>query len=127
MHFINLWGVIDKYWRTFINRLRGLTIFPKNELNKRAKIPFRAPLIITACLRYQKHDKVPRDEQFATTACALMAMQQAAFAQGLGAIWRTGWPAQSDYVREQFKCSEDDEIVGFLYIGTPAVPTPIKP
>ena len=105
---------------------RDLTIFPKNELNKRAK-SHSGTTLITACLRYQKHDKVPRDEQFATTACALMAMQQAAFAQGLEAIWRTGWPAQSDYVREQFKCSEDDECVGFLYVGTPAVPTPIKP
>ena len=104
-----------------------LNDFSEERVEQAGQIPFRAPLIITACLRYQKHDKVPRDEQFATTACALMAMQQAAFAQGLGAIWRTGWPAQSDYVREQFKCSEDDEIVGFLYIGTPAVPTPIKP
>ena len=56
-----------------------------------------------------------------------MAMQQACFALGLGAIWRTGWLAEDDYVQEQLGLGADDDIVGFLYIGTPAVPTPIKP
>ncbi|RUO81345.1 NAD(P)H nitroreductase [Idiomarina tyrosinivorans] len=96
-------------------------------VERAGQIPFRAPLVIACCLQYRAHDKVPRNEQLCSAACATMAMQQAAFAQGLGAIWRTGWMAEDDYVREQLECGDDDEIVGFLYIGTPAVPTPIKP
>lgn len=91
------------------------------------QLPKRAPMVIAVCLRWSEHDKVPRDEQFATAACATLLLQQAAFAQGLGAIWRTGWFAEDSYVMEQLECSEDDAIVGFLYVGTPAVTTPVKP
>lgn len=104
-----------------------LNEFADEQVERAGQIPFRAPLIIASILRHQPHDKVPWQEQFASVACATMAMQQACFAQGLGAIWRTGWLAEDDYVREQLGCQEDDEIVGFLYIGTPAVPTPVKP
>ncbi|WP_404399230.1 nitroreductase family protein [Idiomarina seosinensis] len=104
-----------------------LNNFSEQRIEQAGQLPFRAPLIIASCLRYVDNDKVPRNEQLACVACATMAMQQACFAQDLGAIWRTGWLAEDDYVREQLGCHEDDEIVGFLYIGTPAVPTPIKP
>lgn len=104
-----------------------LNDFSDERIEQAGQIPYRAPLIIASCLRYIEHEKVPRNEQFASAACATMAMQQACFAMGLGAIWRTGWLAEDDYVREQLGCRVDDEIVGFLYIGTPAVPTPVKP
>lgn len=105
-------------------QLKGLS----DERTEQArKAPFRAPTIIVSCLRHQPHDKVPWQEQLATVASATMAMQQASFAQNLGAIWRTGWLAEDDFVRQRLGCTEDDEIVAFLYIGTPAVPTPIKP
>lgn len=96
-------------------------------VNHAAQLPFRAPLIIVAVMQHQAHDKVPRVEQICSAAAAVMAMQQACFAQGLGAIWRTGWLAQDDLVRSEFDLAEADELVGFLYVGTPAVPTPIKP
>lgn len=104
-----------------------LNDFSDERIEQAGQIPYRAPMIIATCLRYVANEKVPRHEQFATVACATMAMQQACFAMGLGAIWRTGWLAEDDYVREQLGCDTDDEIVGFLYIGTPAVPTPVKP
>jgi nitroreductase len=104
-----------------------LNNFSNERVEQAGQIPFRAPMIIATCLRYVDNEKVPRHEQYATVACATMAMQQACFAMGLGAIWRTGWLAEDDYVREQLGCSVDDEVVGFLYVGTPAVPTPVKP
>ena len=99
----------------------------EDEISKAQQQPMRAPLIIAVCTRYQAHDKVPAFEQLCSAACAAMAMQQAAFAQDLGAIWRTGWLAQDDYVNAALGCQGDDHVIGFLYIGTPAVPTPIKP
>ena len=73
-----------------------------------------------------KSQKVPRQEQYASAACAMMAMQQMAFALGLGAVWRTGVYAESDHMKEALGIALTDDIVGFLYVGTPAVPTPIK-
>ncbi|WP_417658360.1 nitroreductase family protein [Pseudidiomarina sp.] len=92
-----------------------------------SQLPLRAPLVIAVAMKYQPHDKVPRDEQLASAACTALLMQQAAFAQGLGAIWRTGWFAEDEQVKAELGLSPDDAIVGFLYVGTPAVPTPIKP
>ncbi|MFC0444782.1 nitroreductase family protein [Pseudidiomarina halophila] len=92
-----------------------------------SQLPLRAPMVIVCLLDYQPHDKVPRDEQFASAACATLLMQQASFAQNLGAIWRTGWFAEDPQVLREIGGKSDDAIVGFLYVGTPAVPTPIKP
>lgn len=92
-----------------------------------SQLPLRAPMVVVVAMKYQAHEKVPRDEQFASAACAALLIQQAAFAQGLGAIWRTGWFAEDTEVKSQLGLGTADAIVGFLYIGTPAVPTPIKP
>ncbi|MFT4940266.1 MAG: nitroreductase [Paraglaciecola sp.] len=54
-------------------------------------------------------------------------MQMAALAQGYGGVWRTGSYAQNDYVKEAFELSEGDEIIGFLYLGTPVTKTMPKP
>lgn len=92
-----------------------------------SQLPLRAPMVIACLLDYKVHDKVPRDEQFASAACATLLMQQAAFAQNLGAIWRTGWFAEDKQVLDALGAKAGDAIAGFLYVGTPAVPTPIKP
>lgn len=47
-----------------------------------------------------------------------MAMQQAAFAQGLAGVWRTGTYAQDDYVKQALNLAPEDELVGFLYLGS---------
>ena len=125
--FIEFLGADRKILADIYQQAARFNDFSDERVEQAGQIPFRAPLIIASCQRYVDNDKVPRHEQFASVACATMAMQQACFAQGLGAIWRTGWLAEDDYVREQLGCGPDDEIVGFLYIGTPAVPTPIKP
>lgn len=92
-----------------------------------AELPLRAPLIITCVTHYQNAPKVPLHEQYASAACATMAMQQMAFSLGYGAIWRTGPYAESATVAQGLGLAANDQIVAFLYVGTPAVPTPIKP
>lgn len=104
--------------------LEGLS---EAEQTRAAQLPLRSPCLIVVTTRYCDEPKVPRQEQLASAACATMAMQQMAFAQGLGAIWRTGIYAESDHMKEALGISIDNDIVGFLYVGTPAVPTPIKP
>lgn len=87
---------------------------------KAPTMPFRAPLIITVVAKVKEHPKVPALEQKLAAGCAVMAMQQAALALGYGGIWRTGAFALDPYVKQAFDANEQDEIVGFLYLGTPA-------
>ena len=92
-----------------------------NDLLERARqLPLRAPMVIVCIAKAVEHAKVPLIEQQQSAACAVMAMQQAAFAQGFGGIWRTGAYAQLDFVKQALQLGEDDEIVGFLYLGTPS-------
>lgn len=82
------------------------------------ELPLRAPLIIICIAKYKPHAKVPRIEQVQSAGCAVMAMQQAAFAQGLAGVWRTGSYAHDDFVKSHLGLSSDDELVGFLYLGS---------
>lgn len=101
--------------------------FTEQDKKRAAQLPLRAPLLIVVSTLYQEHAKVPRQEQFATAACSAMAIQQACFALDYGAIWRSGPYTQSPTVKTGLNIDAHNDIVGFLYIGTPAVPTPIKP
>ena len=96
-------------------------------LTKVANMPYRAPMVITVVAKIQRHDKVPVLEQHIAAGCAMMAMQQAAFAIGLGAVWRTGDFAFDANVNNALGLAADDQIVGFLYVGNPAVLAPTKP
>ncbi|WP_372767101.1 NAD(P)H nitroreductase [Pseudoalteromonas sp.] len=87
-------------------------------LERAKELPLRAPLIIICIAKYKPHAKVPRIEQVQSAGCAVMAMQQAAFAQGLAGVWRTGSYAQDEYVKQALNLSTDDELVGFLYLGS---------
>ncbi|MCG7542667.1 NAD(P)H nitroreductase [Pseudoalteromonas sp. MM17-2] len=95
-------------------------------IERAASLPARAPMVIVCIMKYIGHDKVPWVEQVASASCATFAMQQAAFAQGLSGIWRTGAFAKSATVKQALKLTDDDEIVGFLYLGTPTVDCPKK-
>lgn len=96
-----------------------------NELLERARqLPLRAPMVIACIAKCTEHVKVPLQEQVQSAACSVMAMQQAAFAQGFGGIWRTGAYAQYEFVKQALGLGEDDEIVGYLYLGTCAGEAP---
>ncbi|WP_218354893.1 NAD(P)H nitroreductase [Alteromonas lipotrueiana] len=98
----------------------------EKEIERAPQLPLRAPMVIVAIAKYQEHPKVPRVEQIASTSCAVMAMQMAAQAQGFNGLWRTGAYAQCDIVKKELNLNDEDEIVGFLYLGTP-VTTALPP
>ncbi len=85
------------------------------------QLPLRAPMVIVAIAKYTEHPKVPWVEQVASASCAVQSMQMAALAQGFNGIWRTGSYSTNDDVKCAFYLEEKDEIVGFLYLGTPAI------
>lgn len=95
---------------------------PLASVERAPLLPLRAPMVIVAICDYKEHEKVPRVEQLASTACTVQAMQMAALAQGFQGIWRTGWYATDEHVKQALGCKREDEILGFLYLGT----TPLK-
>ncbi|MDU6412654.1 MAG: NAD(P)H nitroreductase [Yersiniaceae bacterium] len=88
-------------------------------IEKATQAPFRAPMIITVVAHCKESPKVPKWEQVVSAGCAVQAMQMAALAQGFNGIWRSGPWTEDEGVRAAFGCEEEDEIVGFLYLGTP--------
>lgn len=100
---------------------------PEKDIERASQLPLRAPMVIVAIAKYQTHPKVPRVEQIASVSCAIHSMQMAAVAHGYNGVWRTGSYAQDVYVKEALGLQEQDEIVGFLYLGTPASQAMPKP
>ncbi|MDC9614364.1 NAD(P)H nitroreductase [Xenorhabdus khoisanae] len=97
------------------------------EVEEKAKnAPYRAPMIITVIAKVVEHAKVPAWEQVVAAGCAVHAMQMAAVAQGFGGIWRSGSWTEDPIVKAGLGCSENDKIVGFLYLGTPELKAPVK-
>ncbi len=89
-------------------------------IERATQMPLRAPLVITVVAKVTPHNKVPDFEQHLSAGCAVMAMQMAAQAQGFGGIWRSGPLMYSRKLHELLGLNEQDQIVGFLYLGTPA-------
>jgi nitroreductase len=99
----------------------------EKEIERAPELPFRAPMVIVAISQFIEHDKVPWVEQVASASCAVSAMQMAAVAQGFGGVWRTGSFARDPIVKQAFGLSEQDEIVGFLYLGSSVLKRLPKP
>lgn len=81
--------------------------------------PLRAPLVLIAWANIIEHPKVPPQEQVIATGAACTNLLNAAHALGIGGVWRTGDPAHSPALRQRLGLAETDELVGFLYLGTP--------
>lgn len=129
-----------KPWRFIICQGKGLdklgTLFEQSaidndkteqQIQRAPQLPHRAPMIVVITTAYQEHQKVPEIEQFASASCAAMAMQMAAIAQGFQGMWRTGEYAHCDIVKEGLGVSQENEIVGFLYLGTSSQDAPPRP
>lgn len=80
--------------------------------------PLRAPMVIVAIASPKANLKVPEVEQVISTGATVQNMITAAYAQGVGAIWRTGDYAYDDTVMDGLGLDGGEKIVGFLYLGT---------
>jgi nitroreductase len=86
-------------------------------LNRIRQKPQRAPVIIVTISSYREHPKVPQLEQDMSAAAATQNMLLAAFAQGIGAFWRTGLMAYDPIVTEGLGLKYNEKIISFLYLG----------
>jgi nitroreductase len=78
----------------------------------------RAPVIVVVAAHVQKGHRIPEIEQLSAVAAAAQNIMLAAPAQGYGAMWKTGDAAYDPWVREALGLDPQDEIIGFLYVGT---------
>lgn len=92
------------------------------ELERIRFLPTRAPMIIACIAKCQENPKVPRIEQIISAGAATQNLITAAFALGLGAVWRTGDLAYDPQVKKTLGLVPNEELIGFVYIGTPLTP-----
>ena len=96
------------------------------EIKKTEEAPLRAPIVIAVIARLQDHAKVPKIEQLLSAGCAAHGILLAAQALGFGAIWRTGENCYDDNVKTGLGLSDNEEMVGYIYVGSPlGVPKPV--
>lgn len=89
---------------------------------QRAKLldaPTRAPMIIIAVAAIKETTKIPAIEQICSTAAALQNMSVAIHALGYGSIWKTGGVCYDERVNLALGLKASDQIIGYLYVGTP--------
>jgi nitroreductase len=88
------------------------------ELQREKDKAFRAPTIVVVGAKVKKGHKIPVVEQIASATAAAQTIMLAAPALGYGAVWKTGAAAYDPEVKVALGLTADDDIVGFLYIGT---------
>ncbi len=86
--------------------------------------PMRAPSILVVAAKISKHEKVPEVEQVLSAGASAQMMMTAAHALGIGAIWRSGSLMFQSTMRAGLGLDENDQIVGFIYLGTPKILKP---
>ena len=91
---------------------------PADMLQRERDKAMRAPVIVVAAAKVQRGHKIPDVEQLVSAAAAAENIMLAARALGFGAMWKTGAPAYDATVKQALGLEPDNDIVGFLYVGT---------
>ena len=91
----------------------------EQQINRTKGLPLRAPAILAVVATLQEEHKIPVIEQISAVAAATQNIQLALHSLGYGCIWRTGDFAFYDDVKKSLGFEASDEIIGFLYVGTP--------
>ena len=87
----------------------------------------RAPCVIGVLATPVAHPKIPRSEQLLSAGAACMNLLLAAQAMGFAAQWLTGAAAYDEQVKARLGGKPEDEIAGFIYIGTASEPPAERP
>ena len=107
----------------------GVEPDPKATEKERSKLG-RAPLVIVAATTRPvpgsreaaspNATKIPWEDRRLSTAAAVQNLMLAAGSLGYGSMWRTGAVVTDPIVKDALGLANDEEIIGFVYLGTPA-------
>jgi len=97
------------------------------KLEKAARMPLTAPLVIAAGARIVTGHKVPEVEQLLAAGAGVMNLLNAFHAQGFGAIWLTGGNAYDPQIAQELQFAADERCLGFVYVGSNDEPSSVGP
>lgn len=97
------------------------------EIEKERAKPLRSPVVLAVGARVLRgHATVRAIDQTLAAAAAAQNILLAAFALGYGAMWLTGTNCHDPKVKAALGFGAEDEMVGYLYIGTvEEIPPPL--
>ncbi len=109
---------LKKLSNIFLEYAKNQTDITDQIIQKYKNAPFRAPMIIILVNTFKEHPKVPAIEQKLSTATAAQNIMLALNTMNYSSIWRTGKLAFNKEIQTKLNLSDDQEILGYLYIGT---------
>ncbi len=109
---------LDRLSKIFYEYALTLDDLSEEIINKYKNAPYRAPMIIILVSTFKEHPKVPSIEQKLSTATAAQNISLALNAMKYSCIWRTGKLAFNKTIQEKLGLSTNQEILGYLYVGT---------
>ena len=117
--FIQVTGEgIDKLSKIFEDFALTVPDIKQEIIAKYKDAPYRAPMIIILINSIKEHPKVPEIEQKLSTAAAAQNILLSINALGYSAIWRTGKLAFNPFVASKLNLDDNQEILGYIYVGT---------
>jgi len=109
---------LNKLSNIFLEYAKNQTDITDQIIQKYKNAPFRAPMIIILVNTFKEHPKVPAIEQKLSTATAAQNIMLALNTMNYSSIWRTGKLAFNKEIQTKLNLSDNQEILGYLYIGT---------
>ena len=109
---------LNKLSNIFLEYAQNQTDITDQIIQKYKNAPFRAPMIIILVNTFKEHPKVPAIEQKLSTATAAQNIMLALNTMNYSSIWRTGKLAFNKEIQTKLNLSDNQEILGYLYIGT---------
>lgn len=93
--------------------------FDEKKFEKLRTKPLMASHIIAIIMKRSTKGKIPAVEEVEATACAVQNMYLTATAYGVGCYWSSGGMTYLDEAKAHFSLEDDDQVLGFLYVGMP--------
>lgn len=84
----------------------------------------QAPLVVVVVGCVRRNHRIPEVEQVLSAGSVCFALLQAAQGMGFGAQWLTGWAAYDPGVHQALGITGDEQVIGFIHIGSVATPAP---
>ncbi|MFD4763222.1 nitroreductase [Streptomyces sp. NPDC058439] len=89
------------------------------QARRAAAKPLRAPLLLSIVHRpVPNHPKVPDWEHLAATTNMVTTLSLLLHSHGWASIWSTGAAIQTPQVRKYLGVADEEQLLGWLYVGT---------
>ena len=99
----------------------------EKDISAARALPLRAPVVVAVVSSPDRDHKTPLWEQQLSAGAVCQTLLLAANAAGWAGVWLTEWVAYDERVKVALGLDGDEEIAGFIYLGTPTAAPPERP